>query len=128
MTIAGLAFIYLAIFPAIGETESAARLGAVRSLPFGLRAAIVLRAAIFEEFFYRGFMIERLAEITGVRWLAALASLVAFTLGHVADWGFGHILVAGFGGGVLTVIYLWRRDLVATVVAHFLTDGIGLLF
>jgi len=127
ITIGGLAFIYLAIFPAIGETESNTQLGTFRARPFGLRAAMVLRAALFEEFFYRGFMIERLADITGFWWLAALISLAAFTLGHLAGWGFGHLLVAGFGGSVLTILYLWRRDLSATIVAHFLTDGIGLL-
>jgi len=36
---------------------------------------LILRAAVFEEIFYRGFVIERLTEFAGHRWLAALMSV-----------------------------------------------------
>jgi membrane protease YdiL (CAAX protease family) len=86
-----------------------------------------LRAAVFEEIYYRGFMIERLAEITRLRWLAALISLTSFTFAHVSGWGWAHLMVAAFGGAILTGLYLLRRDLASNMVAHFLTDGVGFL-
>lgn len=125
--IGGITFIYAAIFPAVGETRSGAMLHSVRSLPFALRAAMTLRAAAFEELLYRGFVIERLTELTGLRWIAGLLSLLAFTLAHLDGWGVGHLLIAGFGGAVLTALYLLRRDLLANGLAHLLTDGVGLL-
>jgi hypothetical protein len=35
--------------------------------------------------------------------------------------------VAGFGGAILTGLYLLRRDLGSNMIAHFLTDGVGFL-
>lgn len=97
------------------------------ALPFWLRVLIIVRAAVFEEIFFRGFMIERLTAIFGSRWGAAAVSLAAFTFLHLGYWGWAHLMIAGFGGIVLTALYLWRRDLAANMIAHLLTDAIGFL-
>ena len=86
------------------------------------------RAVVYEEIFYRGFAIERLTELTRLRWLAELISFTAFTFAHLSYWGWAHLMVAAFGGAVLTALYLLRRDLSANILAHFLTDGVGFLF
>jgi membrane protease YdiL (CAAX protease family) len=88
---------------------------------------LILRAAAFEELFYRGFVIERLTDLTGLRWLAAVISVTAFTLAHLEYWGWAHLMIAGFAGCLLTGLYLWRRDLACNMIAHLLTDGIGFL-
>jgi membrane protease YdiL (CAAX protease family) len=126
ITIAGMAFIYLVVFPAFNLSD-ASQFDAVLSPPLWFLASLVLRAAIFEEIFFRGFMIERLSEIARSRWLAAALSLAAFTLAHLGGWGWAHLIVAGFGGFVLTVLYLWRRDLVANMIAHLVTNTVGFL-
>lgn len=36
-----------------------------------------------------------------------------------------NVLVAFTLGGILTLFYLWRRDLVANIIAHFLVDFIA---
>jgi len=123
----GMAAIYLVVFPAIGSSSSEAALTAVRALPNWFLLMLTLRAAVFEELFYRGFMIERLTEMTGRRWLASIVSCLAFTLAHLSYWGWGHLLVAGFGGVVLTGLYLLRRDLGCNMLAHAVCDSIGLL-
>ena len=38
-----------------------------------------------------------------------------------------YLLVAGFGGGLLTALYMARKDLSANMLAHPLTDGVGLI-
>ncbi|HEX6883448.1 MAG TPA: type II CAAX endopeptidase family protein [Planctomycetota bacterium] len=124
--VAGMAFIYMVVLPALGLAEEE-QLGEVRSLPLWFRVGLVTRAAVFEELYYRGFAIERIAELTGMRWLAALISLLLFTVAHLGYWGWAHLMVAGFGGLVLTVLYLLRRDLGAAMLAHWLTDGVGFL-
>jgi membrane protease YdiL (CAAX protease family) len=121
-----MAFIYLVVFPAFNLSD-ASQFDAVLSPPLWFLASLVLRAAIFEEIFFRGFMIERLSEIARSRWLAAALSLAAFTLAHLGGWGWAHLIVAGFGGFVLTVLYLWRRDLVANMIAHLVTNTVGFL-
>jgi membrane protease YdiL (CAAX protease family) len=125
--VGGMAFIYLVIYPALGLSPSEPGMAAVTALPFWLRVMIVVRAGVFEEMYFRGFAIERLTDILGSRWGAAAISLVAFTLEHLGYWGWAHLMIAGFGGIILTGLYLWRRDLGANIVAHLLTDAIGFL-
>jgi membrane protease YdiL (CAAX protease family) len=35
--------------------------------------------------------------------------------------------VAGYGGVILAVLYLWRRNLWANMLAHWISDGAGFL-
>src|SRR5262245_10560786 len=121
-------FIYMVLFPALGMTTGEKQLGEVRALPQWFLVGLVTRAAVFEELFYRGFVIERVAELSKRRWLAALVSLALFTSAHLGYWGWGHLIVAGSGGLVLTALYLFRRDLASNMLAHWLTDATGLLF
>jgi membrane protease YdiL (CAAX protease family) len=125
--VGGMAFIYLVIFPALGLSPMEPGTAAMYALPFWFRVLIIVRAAVFEEMFFRGFMIERLTEIFGSRVGAAAVSLATFTFLHLGYWGWAHLMIAGFGGIVLTALYLWRRDLAANMIAHLLTDAIGFL-
>jgi uncharacterized protein len=127
VTIASMAGIYLVLFPVLHLSENAAAMASITHLAPWLNALIIARAAVFEEVFYRGFTIERITELTHLRWLAAVISLATFTYAHLSYWGWSHLIVAGFGGLVLTGLYLWRRDLVSNMIAHFLTDYIGFL-
>jgi membrane protease YdiL (CAAX protease family) len=96
-------------------------------LPYLDRVELVVRAAVVEEILFRGYAIERLQEFTGSRVVAAVVSLAAFTFAHLAYWGWTQLIFAGAAGLVLTVLYMWRRDLVSNMIAHFLTDAAGLL-
>jgi membrane protease YdiL (CAAX protease family) len=126
--IAGMALVYMVVFPALGLMMRETQMDVIKSMPLWFRVSLIARAAVFEEIYYRGFAIERLTELTGFRWLAALISLAAFTFAHLAYWGWAHLIVAAFGGAVLTVLYLFRRDLACNMVAHLVTDGVGFLF
>jgi len=95
--------------------------------PFGYRVFIVTRAALVEEMAFRGYGIERIVDLTGSRWLAAFLTFVVFTLAHYPGGGLAVALAAACGGLFLTLLYLWRRNLWATIWAHWLTDAVGLL-
>lgn len=125
--VAGMAFIYVVLFPMLGLSSNEPTMDVVNAMPLWFRVLLIVRAAVFEEVFYRGFMIERLAELTRLRWLAALISLTAFTFAHLSGWGWAHLMVAAFGGAILTGLYLLRRDLASNMIAHFLTDAVGFL-
>jgi len=90
-----------------------------RALPVTLLT--VVRAGISEEVFYRGFAIERLESLIGSKWIAAGVSLLMFAAFHYRQ-GLPGIWVAFLLGGVFTAFYLWKRNLVATIIAHFLVD------
>jgi len=125
--VGGMAFIYLVVFPAMGVRASDPGTSTIAALPLWLRVLVIVRAATFEEIYFRGFAIERLTEMVGSRPVAAAISLVTFSAEHLSYWGWAHLVVAGFGGAVLTGLYLWRRDLGANMIAHLLTDAVGFL-
>ena len=105
--------------------SSVADLRKLGAVPLELRIAVVLTAAICEEFMYRGFGIEALAYLTGKRWLAGLLSLTVFTVSHAGLYGLSAaLIIPGLVGGVLTVLYLWRRNLVSCMLMHAIVDGI----
>jgi membrane protease YdiL (CAAX protease family) len=99
----------------------------LQSLPFGLRLLLVLTAGIFEETMYRGYALERLATLFGNRWLAGAVTLVLFTLAHAPGFGLRNILPVAVVSVFVTLLYLWRRDLVLNMVAHAAIDALGML-
>ena len=90
-------------------------------LPLWLITAIVFRAGMVEELFYRGYAIERLRLIGLGRFWSVAIPLVIFSLGHWTG-GAANILIAFAAALILTGFYLWRRDLVANMIGHGLID------
>jgi len=116
----GVALVFIRLTN-LGKGPTAATLG---ELPIWLVTVIVFRAGIVEELFYRGYAIERLQSLGLGRWVAAIIPLVVFSVAHWTG-GATNILAAAALGGVLTLFYVWRRDLVANIIAHTLVDFIG---
>ena len=105
--------------------SSVSDLRKLAGVPLELRIVVVLTAAICEEFMYRGFGIEELAYLTGKRWLAGVLSLTVFTVSHAGLYGISAaLIIPGLVGGVLTVLYLWRRNLLSCMLMHVIVDGI----
>jgi len=97
---------------------------AFEKLPLWLITAIVFRAGVVEELFYRGYAIERLQLIGFGRFWSVAIPLVIFSLGHWSG-GAANILIAFAAGLILTGFYLWRRDLVANMIGHGLVDFVA---
>jgi membrane protease YdiL (CAAX protease family) len=87
---------------------------------------LVLRAAVVEEVLYRGYAIERINELTKSKWIAGLVPLIMFMLVHLA-WGVGHLLFIFIAGGLLTLMYVSKRNLGLNIIAHFTVDVIAIL-
>jgi membrane protease YdiL (CAAX protease family) len=84
---------------------------------------LVLRAAVVEEVLYRGYAIERINELTKSKWIAGLVPLIMFMLVHLS-WGVGHLLFIFVAGGLLTLMYVSKRNLALNIIAHFTVDVI----
>jgi CAAX protease family protein len=97
---------------------------AFEKLPLWLITAIVLRAGVVEELFYRGYAIERLRMIGLGRFWSIAIPLVIFSLGHWSG-GAANILIAFAAALILTAFYLWRRDLAANMIGHGLVDFVA---
>ncbi len=96
------------------------------SLPLAVVVLLALRAGVVEEILFRGYGIERLSAVTGSRALAAVVSLAIFVVAHLGSWDVNYVLVVLPAGLVLTLLYLWRRDLWANMLAHFVNDALSL--
>lgn len=123
---AGLAAIYFYVLPAIDMSEPE-NFDQLLATPFWWRAISVIRAGVSEEIMFRGYSIERAEELTGNKFLASVISLVVFTFAHVPLWGWGHLLIAGFGGLLFTSLYLWKRNIWINIIAHTLVDAAAVL-
>src|SRR5262249_39574828 len=97
---------------------------AFEKLPLWLITAIVLRAGVVEELFYRGYAIERLRMIGLGRFWSVAIPLVIFSFCH-SSGGVANILIAFAAGLILTGFYLWRRDLLANMIGHGLVDFVA---
>ncbi len=127
LMVVGFSLIYTVVFPALGLTMNTAEMHKLMDTPYWYRVLLVTRAGFMEETLFRGYGIERLSELTGKRWIGAVITWAAFTFAHLNSWGWAQLIIAGYGGVVLTTLYLWRRDLACNILAHWLTDGAGFL-
>jgi membrane protease YdiL (CAAX protease family) len=128
--LAGLAGIYLVILPALHFKEDP-QVTQVMNLMLAKtrwwRLILILRGAIAEEILFRGYAIERLKELTGRLSVAGILSCTVFALEHVGVWSWGHVIIIAFAGAILTLLYIWRRNIWVNMIAHFVPDAVGLL-
>ncbi|MGL5062092.1 MAG: CPBP family intramembrane glutamic endopeptidase, partial [Microcoleus sp.] len=74
----------------------------------------------------RGYANDRLSLLTGSYAIGCLLGTIAFGLVHVPLWGWVSGLATMLSGGLLTLFYLQTGDLVSAIVAHVVTDSIGI--
>ncbi len=127
LMVATIMVIYSVIFPALHLQMNSREMSKLLATPFWYRFMLVTRAALAEETLFRGYPIERLEELTKSRFAAGAISWAAFTIAHLSAWGFPQLVVARSGGIILTVLYIWRRNLPANMIAHWVADGAGFL-
>lgn len=101
--------------------------GYLVSQPWPTRLALVITAGVFEETAYRGYALERLTSLLGSKWLAGLVTVLCFAFAHIPAVGLDHILPVLIISIFITLLYLWRRDLVLNMIAHATVDAISLL-
>ena len=119
--VSAVAMLALAYVTGYGHGPGSA---AFEKLPLWLITAIVFRAGVVEELFYRGYAIERLQMIGLGRFWSVAIPLVIFSLGHWTG-GAANILIAFAAALILTGFYLWRRDLAANMIGHGLVDFVA---
>jgi uncharacterized protein len=108
--------------------SSGTRLAAyLLSLPLPTRVMLVITAGVWEETAYRGYALERLASILGSKWLAGGITVLCFVFAHVPAVGLNHILPVLVVSILVTLLYLWRRDLILNMIAHATIDAISIL-
>lgn len=118
----GTGIIFQFVLPAMHISVDR-QLQTVVAAPLWFRILNVTRAAVVEETTFRGYGFERLNEWTGSALLAGFITWVLFTMAHLSSWGWGQVVIAAYGGLVLTLLYMWRRNLWPNIIAHWMADG-----
>ena len=97
------------------------------SQPWPTRLMLAITAGVFEETTYRGYALERLTSTLGSKWMAAAVTVLCFVFAHIPAVGLDHILPVLIVSIFITLLYLWRRDLMLNMIAHATVDAISLL-
>jgi membrane protease YdiL (CAAX protease family) len=125
---------YAVLFPlgewvrdAAGLSGFSQGMDAIMRYPLSYRIFAVVTAGIVEEALLRGYTITRLIALTGRVWLAAALAVSAFAVIHVPVWGWGFALIGLIGGVVTTAFFVWKKDLLALIVFHTITDAVGIV-
>jgi membrane protease YdiL (CAAX protease family) len=96
----------------------------VRLLPAWVLIPAWITGSFTEEVLFRSYPIERLTQLTGKRWLASLITIVAFAVLHLFGWDWIHVLTVVLPGGImLTLFYIWRRNLALNVLIHAIMNA-----
>lgn len=91
----------------------------ISTLPLFGRLHLIFNAAIVEEIFFRGFLIERLTTLTRRLWVGVLVSFALFVVSHISGSGVTMTLtMVTVGALTLVLLYLWRRNLFVCILAH----------
>ncbi len=105
------------------QVNSANGTDAITSLAIPVVILLIITAAFTEEFLWRGYVIERLGKLTGKIWVGAVLSFVVFLIPHIVTFGPEWILYHAIGAVLIYVLYVWRRNLWAVILLHFLLDA-----
>lgn len=120
LMVAGSLFVWIVLpdlIPALQESQENIK----RVLPPMTVSTIVgltVVVSFYEELLFRGFLLTRLRVLTRTWWAAVLLGAVGFAMLHFYQ-GPVAVLAIVLLSGVLSVVFLWRRSLVAPMVAHF---------
>ena len=98
---------------------------AIARAPRALQLAVFATAAVVEELVCRGYVISRLVPLSPM--IAVIASVAIFTLPHMFGWRATQLIFVAPLGLVFALFFLWRPDLPAVMIAHFLVDAAGFL-
>jgi membrane protease YdiL (CAAX protease family) len=111
----------------LGLPGYAAGMETALASPLWLRVIAVGAAGVVEETLFRGYAVTPLLQLSGSRLLAVSISSVVFAALHLPVWGAGPSVAFFIGGLATTVFFVWRRDLLAMILAHVVIDMWGLV-
>jgi membrane protease YdiL (CAAX protease family) len=97
------------------------------AMPLSLLVVGCLLSATLEELTFRGYAICRLRGFGVSAPIAVAISVAAATISHVPFWGTGPIVIFGMGELLFALLFVWRGNLFAAIVAHILVNSYAIL-
>jgi membrane protease YdiL (CAAX protease family) len=99
----------------------------IKGYNFATLFSLFLTGTFLEEVFYRGYLIERVAILTGHRSVAAFVSWLLFTLVHLKFFGLGPTLDTSVISAALVLLYMKEKSLYPCIVVHGINDALAFL-
>ncbi|HEY6419783.1 MAG TPA: tetratricopeptide repeat protein [Candidatus Binataceae bacterium] len=96
-------------------------------IPAGLGVLVAAAAGFSEEVAARGFAIDRIRIVTGRLALAAAVALALDLAAHIPFWGWSYAILIAPMQLLFVLMYLWRKDIMACIIGHFLVDAMPFL-
>ena len=87
----------------------------------GFWIMLSLSAGITEEICFRGYVITRMARLTGSVWPGAILGAISFGIGHLYQ-GWGGAVMIMIYGFMFSLLFLARGSLIPCIIAHALQD------
>jgi membrane protease YdiL (CAAX protease family) len=115
------------ILPAIGLEPIRTLQPILKGFGGPVLLGLFITGTLFEEIFYRGYLIERLTVILKHRWLAGVASWLAFTLVHLKFFGVGPTIDISILSAALVLLYLKEKSIWPCIVLHGLNNALAYL-
>jgi membrane protease YdiL (CAAX protease family) len=100
---------------------------ALKDYGFPLLFGLFLTGTFVEEIFYRGYIIERVTELTGRRWLGGMISWLTFTLVHLRFFGLGPTLEVGVIAAIFVTLFILAKSIWPSIIVHGISDIVGFL-
>ena len=100
---------------------------ALKDYGFPLLFGLFLTGTFVEEILYRGYIVERVTELTGRRWLAGMVSWLAFTLVHLRFFGIGPTLEIAIIAIIFVILYIKAKSIWPAIMIHGINDIVGFL-
>jgi membrane protease YdiL (CAAX protease family) len=116
-----------AIFSAFHIRQDTQTLAALAKQPLPVLLLIALTAALTEEVIFRSILVDHLGRLANSRWVGAVGSVLLFSAAHLSRWSGTQPFFVIPSGVILTALFLWKRDITACMLAHFLVDAVGLV-
>jgi len=111
------------VFPGFVTDVAAGQFTTMSSVPIAFFLFEVFVNGFFEEIAARGYAIDRLQAATGSIVLASAIALVLDLVIHVPFWGWKYPILIFPSQTLFVLMYLWRRNISACIVAHIAVDG-----
>jgi membrane protease YdiL (CAAX protease family) len=99
-----------------------AQLDTWASLSGPWKIILAISASFFEELYFRGYVIERVEEITGSMALGAIVGTALDLYIHSVYWETSFLISIALDQFSLALLYLWRRSVASCTIAHVLID------
>lgn len=114
-------------FPKTLTNIASQQLNSFMRIPAGLALIVAAAGATSEEIAARGFAIDRIRIVTGRLALAVVVGLALDLAEHIPFWGWRYAILIAPMQSLFVLMYLWRKDIMACIIGHFLVDAMPFL-